>query len=262
MVTRNPGSRRGPWRNDAAVMPRNPRARTLAAARPAVVAALLAHGITAPASEPWASPSDSDGSTATSTHTYRCGERVVTVDVAATTLELAIDGERLVLAHVPAASGAKYRDVHGNLFWSHGERALLELHGDAYPECTRTDCGGARCGDGPRASLGGVPWVVEDIGGRGIVDRSRVTLAFDGAGRVSGHASCNRFTASYTRDDDMLTIGPAAATRMACPPALMNQERAFLDALERVRRFAIDASGALVLIGTGSDDRLVLARRP
>lgn len=264
MVSGKPGCQRARWPRHATEPSWKRPVRALAAARVAALAALLACSIAALASAPWLGATDGDGATPppAATRTYRCGDRVVTVNVTTTALELTLIGERLVLEHVPAASGAKYRDMHGNLFCSRGEHALLELRGQAYPECTRTGCDGVRCDRTPRASLSGMPWEIEDIGGRGIVDRSRVTLEFDDDGRLSGHASCNRFTASYTRDGDKLDIGPAAVTRMACPPALMNQERVFLDALARVRRFAIDDSGTLVLAGANGDERLVSARRP
>jgi heat shock protein HslJ len=45
---------------------------------------------------------------------------------------------------------------------------------------------------------------------------------------------------------------------MACPEALMAQERRVFEALEHVDRFDIDATGALVLIG--ADRPLMTAR--
>jgi len=60
-------------------------------------------------------------------------------------------------------------------------------------------------------------------------------------GRVSGHSGCNRYTASYTVDGDSLTIGPdIGGTSMACPPAQMAVERAYLDRLPQVAKYAID----------------------
>jgi len=216
----------------------------------------LVYGCVAAASEPLvgAAATGPVAHASATGHAYACGDSAVTVRVAEATLALEVDGEHIVLDHVPAASGAKYRDAHATLFWSHGAHALFELRGRRYPECIRAGT--------PAADLAAVRWVVEDIDGGGVIDRSRVTLEFDGEGRLSGHASCNRYTASYTRDGDGLTIGPAATTRMACPPALMNQERSFLDALAQVRRWAVDASGALVLAGENGDDRLVRARYP
>jgi heat shock protein HslJ len=55
--------------------------------------------------------------------------------------------------------------------------------------------------------------------------------------RVRGSGGCNRITGTYRQEGDDLTIGPLAATKMACPD--MATESAFLAGLERVRHFTI-----------------------
>lgn len=109
---------------------------------------------------------------------------------------------------------------------------------------TRTGCGGQ-----PSSLLVAREWVVEDLGGRGIVEGSRMTLEFNADGHVAGNASCNRYTAEYRLTGEALTINSAATTRMMCPEALMTQERRFLDILKSIRHFDLDRSGALVLEG-------------
>lgn len=113
---------------------------------------------------------------------------------------------------------------------------------------------------GPTASaLLGPEWVVEDIGGRGIIDDSRVTLAFDTEGRSGGKGSCNTYGAGYETDGDKITFEQPFSTMMACAEALMNQERAFFDLLPQIRRFDIADDGALIL--TAEDGRTITARR-
>lgn len=114
------------------------------------------------------------------------------------------------------------------------------------------------CGGEPETLLTGVEWVVEDIGGA-LIDRSRATLEFGVDGRLAGRASCNAYTTTYKLTGESLTIGATATTMMSCAPSLMDQERRFLDFLQRVQRFDIDGTGALVL----HDDRgrKVTARR-
>jgi heat shock protein HslJ/uncharacterized lipoprotein YbaY len=114
------------------------------------------------------------------------------------------------------------------------------------------------CGGEPDALLIGAEWVVEDIAGR-MIDRSRATLDFGVDGRLAGRASCNAYTTSYRLTGETLTIGPTATTRLSCSPALMEQERLFLDILQRVRRFEITDTGALVLHDDGG--RRITARR-
>jgi heat shock protein HslJ len=105
---------------------------------------------------------------------------------------------------------------------------------------------------GPEVSAGLLTereWVVEDIAGGGIIDRSRVTLNFDAEGRVSGRSSCNRYTAGYQQQGYRLSFAPAAATKMACADSLMNQEQKFFRVLGAISSFRIDDTGALMLEG-------------
>lgn len=114
------------------------------------------------------------------------------------------------------------------------------------------------CAGEPDTLLMGDEWVVEDIGG-GLIDRSRVTLDFGVDGRLAGRASCNAFTTTYTLTGESLTVGTTATTMSSCAPALMEQEKRFLDILQRVRRFDITDDGALVLEDEKS--RRIVARR-
>lgn len=101
-------------------------------------------------------------------------------------------------------------------------------------------------------------WVVEDIAGRGVIDDSRATLLFGADGRLSGQASCNRLIGGYTLKGSKLTISNPGLTMMACTPALMDQETRFVDVLNNVRSYRIDATGALVL--TSSSGATITAR--
>ena len=63
-------------------------------------------------------------------------------------------------------------------------------------------------------------------------------------GRIAGSDGCNRYSASYTTTDSTIEIDPRmAATRMACPPEVMERASAFISALARARRFRIEADG-------------------
>jgi len=96
-------------------------------------------------------------------------------------------------------------------------------------------------------ALPGTRWEVTGIndGRQAVVSvqaGTRVTLAFDGQGRVSGSAGCNRFTARFEAGPGTVRIEAPAATRMACPePGVMAQEQAFLRALEAARTTRIEA---------------------
>ncbi|WP_232824868.1 serine hydrolase [Primorskyibacter marinus] len=109
------------------------------------------------------------------------------------------------------------------------------------------------------AQLVGREWYIEDIAGKGVIDNSPANLLFMPDGRLAGNAGCNRLIASYTQDGDALAIDQAGTTMMACPEALMNQERSLLDLLSMVESYSMDETGALVL--TTSNGATITARR-
>jgi heat shock protein HslJ/uncharacterized membrane protein len=106
--------------------------------------------------------------------------------------------------------------------------------------------------------LVGRTWRLEDIERRGVIDNlnSPITIAADG--KVSGDAGCNRMTGQATVSGTAIRFGPLATTRRACPPAIMDQERRFLDALGRVARWRIER-GLLFLIDAEGRDLLRFA---
>ncbi|MBL8881452.1 MAG: YbaY family lipoprotein [Hyphomicrobium sp.] len=97
-------------------------------------------------------------------------------------------------------------------------------------------------------SLFSASWLDEDIVGGGVLDRARTMIRFEIDGAVAGLGGCNRFTGRAKIEDQQLEVGPLAATRKACTPALMDQETKFFDAMAKVRSFEIDqATRKLVL---------------
>lgn len=72
---------------------------------------------------------------------------------------------------------------------------------------------------------------------------TEATATFDGEGRVSGNGSCNQYGASYSVDGDSIEIGgDVMSTAMGCEPDVMDQEAAFLSALQRSATFSIEGS--------------------
>jgi heat shock protein HslJ len=74
------------------------------------------------------------------------------------------------------------------------------------------------------ASLVGTAWVAEDIDGRGVLEQAQSTLAFAGLKRIAGRAGCNQFFGSLELGAGTLRLKPEGTTRMACSPAIMEQE--------------------------------------
>jgi heat shock protein HslJ len=65
-------------------------------------------------------------------------------------------------------------------------------------------------------------------------DRYRVTMTIEG-GDIGGRAACNSYGGTLAVSDGAVTVGDLAWTEMACEPAVMEIESAFLNGLMRVR---------------------------
>jgi heat shock protein HslJ len=111
----------------------------------------------------------------------------------------------------------------------------------------------------PLAELVGATWRAETIAGRPVMDNAASTLTFVSAERVAGLAACNRYSGPLRIADGRVAVGPLAATRMACAPALMDQETRFLTTLERVERIRLDGP-FLLLHATGDSEPTRLTR--
>ena len=98
------------------------------------------------------------------------------------------------------------------------------------------------------ASVAGTQWLLEDLAGRGVLDRLQSTLAFAETGRVTGRAGCNDFSGPIRWGVAQVTIGPLMVTRKACSPAVSDQETRYLEALAGAQRVRID--GPYLLIDT------------
>ncbi len=101
--------------------------------------------------------------------------------------------------------------------------------------------------DSPAPIRRGTEWRLTDwiVNGapRQLVADSNVTIAFDPSGKLSGNASINSFSGSFRFDADGRLQWPRAGfalTRMAGPPELMAQERAFLESLRRTVHYHAD----------------------
>jgi heat shock protein HslJ len=135
----------------------------------------------------------------------------------------------------------------------------------------------------PQAPLEGTTWSAQDYnnGHGGVVSLiagSEITARFEG-GRVAGSAGCNAYTAPYSLDGSAIVaalansrlrgggeasasgsagspieIGPAASTRRACaqPPGVMEQEAAYLAALETARVYRVEGSRLFLETATGA----------
>jgi heat shock protein HslJ len=109
-------------------------------------------------------------------------------------------------------------------------------------------------------ALEGTNWLLESYAGAdgqataALADVQVTALFADG--RVGGSGGCNNYGGPYTVDGSGLTVGPLASTMMACMGPVMDQETAYLSALQSAASYAVvdgklqisDAAGQVVLI--------------
>jgi heat shock protein HslJ len=95
------------------------------------------------------------------------------------------------------------------------------------------------------AALQGTPWSASGYnngkgGVVGLAADSSITAVFGNDGALGGNASVNTYRTTFTTGDGSMTISPVIlSTKMAGPPALMEQEAQYLAALARVTTFAL-----------------------
>ena len=99
-------------------------------------------------------------------------------------------------------------------------------------------------------------WLAEDIAGKGVIDNAQTTLELTENGSVSGNTCVNNFGGKATIEGQKIVFGPLVMTRRAGPPALMDQESRYSNALEKVVGFRLDENGLLFLVD--ADKKAVL----
>jgi heat shock protein HslJ len=82
-------------------------------------------------------------------------------------------------------------------------------------------------------------------------------------GQVSGNASCNNYTGSYTADASNLSIGPLASSMMACvDQALMEQETQFLAQMQAAASYVVNGGTLEIINAQGRTVLSFIASQP
>jgi putative lipoprotein len=113
----------------------------------------------------------------------------------------------------------------------------------------------APAGDSPLVGA----WVIIATDAGPVPDGAEATLTVAADGAVSGRAACNRFAGQVTAKGDTVTFAPMAATKMACPGALMETEAAIFAALDRVRGLVREGDVVRLVDDSGTVSLIVLA---
>jgi putative lipoprotein len=138
-----------------------------------------------------------------------------------------------------------------------GALAIVLAAGIAVAGCASSGAPAAAAGSST-LFLAKTNWVAEDVNKGGVIDNSRITLSFSGDDKIAGSAGCNKYFGGYHEADKALTVSGIGATRMACAPALMDQESKYLGVLGAAESFALNDRGGLVI--TAADGRTVTLR--
>lgn len=112
------------------------------------------------------------------------------------------------------------------------------------------------------ADLGGTTWTLLELDvDQPALAEASVTLSFAGD-QLSGSGGCNTYSGSFTLGEDnpfVMTIGPVVSTQMACPEPILNQETAYLAALQNVSQWGYQIGDLALYYGKedGSLGRLL-----
>jgi heat shock protein HslJ len=108
-------------------------------------------------------------------------------------------------------------------------------------------------------SLTDVPWTLVKFGATRVEAAAGMNVRFGLDGTVSGSGGCNTFSGRYTQPDlVLLQIGPLVASQATCAPTVMQNEAAYLDALESALGYKTP-EGKTLQINTATGLRLEFA---
>jgi putative lipoprotein len=112
----------------------------------------------------------------------------------------------------------------------------------------------------PKVDLIGGTWLAEDIDGAGVIDDAQSTVQFGNDGRISGRGACNGYSGTVDLKGAQIIIGQLVSTKMACPPAVMDQETRFMAALQATRTYRMDEGNKLVFSDAMGHPRIRFSR--
>ena len=112
----------------------------------------------------------------------------------------------------------------------------------------------------PVLEITGPAWKLVEIAGTPVAEGSKASLDFLDTGkpdsRVSGNASCNKFSGKAKIAGTSIQFGPLISTKMACAAASLNaQEMEYLRALQNAERWEMK-DHTLAIYSKGSEKPL------
>jgi heat shock protein HslJ len=150
--------------------------------------------------------------------------------------------EQAYLANLESAATAVVEDESGSLVIQDADGdAILTFAKEKPREFSGSSWKLASCSNG----TGGVVSVLEN---------TYVNITFDENGNLAGLAGCNSYWGTYTTEGDKLSIGSVGSTELSCaePAGIMEQEEAYLKALQDAATFKIKGDTLELRSGDGS----------
>ncbi|WP_395611504.1 META domain-containing protein [Allosphingosinicella sp.] len=114
------------------------------------------------------------------------------------------------------------------------------------------------CGGGslPPATLANTNWRIIDVAGFLVGDSAYVVTFEDG--RLTAQVGCNRLSGPYRQRSHLLTPGPIASTRMACPPDQAEREARLTQLLQGPIRINYNGGTQMTLQSDQGDPNIYL----
>ena len=99
-------------------------------------------------------------------------------------------------------------------------------------------CASSQSGGG--GDLTGKVWALSELNGAPLVAGTGISAEFTSDGKVSGSAGCNQYSGTYTTSGNSITFSASMATTlMACEQNIMDQEKAYLEALGNAKTYSV-----------------------
>jgi heat shock protein HslJ len=94
-------------------------------------------------------------------------------------------------------------------------------------------------GGSSKQILTGISWRLTSLNGQAVLPDTFINAEFDDGGNVGGTNGCNRYSGPYQAGSSSISIGPLMSTMMACPDMVMEQEQAYMTALQSASTYKI-----------------------
>lgn len=100
--------------------------------------------------------------------------------------------------------------------------------------------------------LEGPTWVVQEMSVDGTMSAPTTETppyAIFEDGAIAGSSGCNSYNGNYETDGDSMTIGPLAATLMACTTPLQGQETIYFELLAQTDSYEVSGDDLTLMSG-------------